>query len=177
MVHAVIYCMRGWIAFVAFIEFGNAAQCFIDEKQFLSGHIFIHDDNEPVTTILARTMGRYCLLNAVIMTHCALCIDHIPIIVLSILTLSLNILMYGSEAFYYYSAPVNFYICFPIAIALLTIICLLIAPVFLEPELRRQKQIVIDSDEEEEDEYEMYSKQKHLRTIPPSLPAKIKKNQ
>ncbi len=47
MVHTVIYCMRGWIAFVAFIEFGNAARCFIDEKKFLSANLFIHDDNEP----------------------------------------------------------------------------------------------------------------------------------
>ena len=40
MVHAVIYAMRGWIAFVAFIEFSNAIRCFIDEKQFLQGNLF-----------------------------------------------------------------------------------------------------------------------------------------
>lgn len=47
MVHTVIYCMRGWIAFVAFIEFGNAARCFIDDKKFLAGNLFVPDDNEP----------------------------------------------------------------------------------------------------------------------------------
>lgn len=52
MVHAVIYCMRGWIAFVAFIEFGNSVRCFIDDKRFLAGHLFIEDDNEPGKNIL-----------------------------------------------------------------------------------------------------------------------------
>ena len=110
------------------------------------------------------------------MTHCALCIDHIPIIVLSILTLSLNILMYGSETFYYYTSPVNFCTCFPIGIALLTIICLLIAPIFLEPESKRTPIVTDVDDEEEEEGYEMLAKQKHVHYIPP-LPAKVKKNQ
>lgn len=44
MVHAVIYCMRGWIAFVAFIEFSNAIRCFIDEEKFLQGNLFNAQD-------------------------------------------------------------------------------------------------------------------------------------
>lgn len=83
--------------------------------------------------------------------------------------------MYGAEAFYYYTAPVNFYICFPIVIALLTISCLLVAPIFLEPAVKRRTPVE-DSDDEEED-YEMLAKQRNITNIPPSLPAKIKKNQ
>lgn len=134
-----------------------------------------------MTSVLARTLGRYCLLNAVILTHCALCIDHFPIIVLSIMTLCLNMGLYGSEAGYYYTAHVNFTTIFPIAIALLTIICLMVAPIFLEPEEKR-KQIVTDLNDdedegEEEPSFELLMKQKHIRHIPDSLPAKIKKMQ
>lgn len=85
-------------------------------------------------------------------------------------------LLYGSEAFYYYTAPVNFYTCFPLGIALLTIVCLLIAPIFLQPAIKRQP-IVTDVDDDEEEDYELLAKQRHNLIIPPSLPAKIKKNQ
>jgi hypothetical protein len=70
-----------------------------------------------VTPTLARILGRYCLLNGVIMTHCAVCIHHVPMISLSICSLSLSIMLYGSEAFYYYTTPVNFYVLFPILIS------------------------------------------------------------
>lgn len=46
MVHAVIYCMRGWVAFVAFIELSNAIRCFIDEDNFLKSGLF--SNSEPV---------------------------------------------------------------------------------------------------------------------------------
>jgi len=70
-----------------------------------------------VTPTMARILGRYCLLNGVIMTHCAVFIHHIPIISLSICSLTLSIILYGSEAFYYYTTAVNFYIVFPILIS------------------------------------------------------------
>jgi len=46
-VHPVIYAMRGWIAFVAFIELSNAIRCFIDEKDFVQKNVFSSElDNE-----------------------------------------------------------------------------------------------------------------------------------
>jgi hypothetical protein len=44
MVHKVIYALRGWLAFVAFIEFSNSIRCFIDEKQFLQGNLFTSEE-------------------------------------------------------------------------------------------------------------------------------------
>lgn len=72
---------------------------------------------DAVTSITARIMGRYYLLNSLIMGHCAFAIHHIPIISLAVLSLTLSIFMHGSEAFYYYTAPVNFYVLFPILVS------------------------------------------------------------
>ncbi|CAG7723847.1 unnamed protein product [Allacma fusca] len=160
MVHPVIYALRGWIAFVAFIEFSNSIRCFIDAKQML---ITAQEIPEQIGPPLSRLMGRYCLLNAVVLAHCALCIEHIPIIVLTICSLSLTVLMYGSEAFYYYTASFSFYVVFPILISLFTIICLTIAPFFIEEEPRKKKRMT-DEDEDDEDDYEMSMiKQKTLQ--------------
>lgn len=62
-------------------------------------------------------MGKYYFLNFFVMTHCALYIHHFPIISLSICSLTLSIFLHGSEAFYYYTAPVNFYVLFPILVS------------------------------------------------------------
>jgi len=50
--------MRGWIAFVAFIELSNAIRCFIDEEKFLQGNVFNSGaDNEKGKAIINMKDG------------------------------------------------------------------------------------------------------------------------
>lgn len=44
MVHQVIYALRGWIAFVAFIDMGMAVQCFLDADSFLGSQLYTAGD-------------------------------------------------------------------------------------------------------------------------------------
>ncbi len=90
--------------------------------------------------------------------------------------------LYGAEAGYYYTAHVNFTTVFPILIALLTIVCLMVAPIFLEGGKERTNIVMDlndgeDEDQEEEPSFELLMKQKHIKHIPDILPAKIKKMQ
>lgn len=39
-----IYALRGWIAFVAFIDMGMAVQCFLDADSFLGSQLYTAGD-------------------------------------------------------------------------------------------------------------------------------------
>ncbi|KAK3861724.1 hypothetical protein Pcinc_032340 [Petrolisthes cinctipes] len=58
MVHQVIYALRGWIAFVAFIDLGTAIQCFLDADSFLGTQLYTDGDiAEHVNPAMSRLLG------------------------------------------------------------------------------------------------------------------------
>ncbi|XP_076067898.1 ergosterol biosynthetic protein 28 homolog isoform X2 [Oratosquilla oratoria] len=134
MVHKVIYGLRGWIAFVAFMDLGTAFQCFIDADSFLGSQLYTADGvAEHVNPAMARLLGTYRVLSALIMTHCALCIHHKPVISLAVCTCLLTVITNATETMWYQTAPLNFYTLFPVGTAVLTTFGLAVAPSYLKP--------------------------------------------
>ncbi|CAL4083480.1 unnamed protein product, partial [Meganyctiphanes norvegica] len=143
MLYQVIYGLRGWIAFVAFIDMGMAVQCFMDAEQFLGSHLYTENGVvEHVNPAMSRLLGTYRILSALIMTHCALCIHHKPVLSMALCSCVLTIITNASETLWYHSAPICFYTLFPMVIAGVTIIGLCIAPTYLKPpEVEHEEEI------------------------------------
>ncbi|XP_045127615.1 uncharacterized protein LOC123514078 [Portunus trituberculatus] len=142
MVHQVIYALRGWIAFVAFIDMGMAVQCFLDADSFLGSQLYTAGDiAEHVNPAMSRLLGSQRVLSALIMTHCALCIHHKPILSMAVCSCMLTIAANTTETLWYRTAPINFYTLFPVAIAAVTMVGLCVAPTFLKsPEIEAEEE-------------------------------------
>nr|XP_053645188.1 uncharacterized protein LOC128697486 [Cherax quadricarinatus] len=140
MVHQVIYALRGWIAFVAFIDLGMAVQCFLDADSFLGSQLYTAGDiAEHVNPAILPSGGSQDMMHS--SAHCALCIHHKPILSMAVCSCVLTIAANGTETLWYRTAPINFYTLFPVAIAAVTIVGLCIAPTFLKsPEVEAEEE-------------------------------------
>ncbi|XP_075228257.1 uncharacterized protein LOC142328421 isoform X2 [Lycorma delicatula] len=125
-----MYAFRGWIAFVAFMDLGVAVRSFIEKRCFLGEYSYTESDqliaqNDPT---LPRVLGMYSILKAIALIHCTVFIHYKPVISMGICSLLLTIIMYFTEALYYHSTTLNFYVIFPCVLNGLTLIGLLILP-------------------------------------------------
>ncbi|GAB6026095.1 hypothetical protein CHUAL_012298 [Chamberlinius hualienensis] len=125
-----IYGLRGWIAFVAFMELGTAMRCFVD-GDYLKLRVYINTHLNDYS-IMNRLLGLWSLLSATILMHCALCIHHFPIFLMTICSLVWSLIMYLIEAFIYETMCNHSYtVLIPVFIKGLTIILLSAAPPFI----------------------------------------------
>lgn len=124
-----LYAFRGWIAFVAFMDMGTAARCYIEKRSFLGEHSYkktIGLQYEDPT--LPRILGVYSILKAIALIHCTLYIHYKPVVSLGICSLVVTILMYCSEVLYFCSTTLSFYVIFPCVLNALTLIGLIVLP-------------------------------------------------
>ncbi|KAK6641351.1 hypothetical protein RUM44_013060 [Polyplax serrata] len=140
-----MYAFRGWIGFVAFMDIGTAIRCFNEKRSFFGAYSYSKAIDSNFNRIedptLPRILGYYCILKALSLCHCTLFIHYKPVVSLGICSLSLALIMYITEVFYYHSTTFNFYIVFPCVLNGLTLIGLLILPKQIwEP-------LVVDEDE------------------------------
>lgn len=126
----IMYAFRGWIAFVAFMDLGVAFRSFIEKKCIIGEYSFTKTDGliEQDDPTLPRVLGMYSVLKAVALIHCTVFIHYIPVISMGICSILLTVLMYLTEALYFQSATLNFYIVFPCVLNGLTMIGLFIVP-------------------------------------------------
>ncbi|KAJ8912425.1 hypothetical protein NQ315_006091 [Exocentrus adspersus] len=116
-----LYAIRGWIAFVAFMDLGTAIRSYIEKRSFLSKTICDIDNfiDEEYTT--SRVLGSYSILKAIILIHCALYIHYHPIISMGIWSLIITLGLYFTETVYFRAATFNFYVVFPFILNVLTL--------------------------------------------------------
>ncbi|XP_055852649.1 uncharacterized protein LOC129916623 isoform X2 [Episyrphus balteatus] len=114
----VLYAFRGWIAFVAFMDFGTAFRCYVEKRSFLSQNTEI--DNIEI--------GMYCILKAIALVHCTLFIHHKPIVMIGRCSIVLTMILYSTEALYYRSTTINFYVLFPFSLNFITLVGLFYIP-------------------------------------------------
>ncbi|KAF6205500.1 hypothetical protein GE061_019673 [Apolygus lucorum] len=126
----IMYAFRGWIALVAFMDMGVALRAFIEKKCIFGEYSFTQTGGliERDDPTLPRVLGMYSVLKAIALIHCTVFIHYIPIISMGICSLLLTVFMYLTEALYYKSATLNFYIVFPCIMNSLTMIGLFIVP-------------------------------------------------
>ncbi|KAH8295498.1 hypothetical protein KR018_012436 [Drosophila ironensis] len=106
-----LYAFRGWIAFVAFMDLGTAFRSYIERRSFLGDHSdtqFIEGDYT-----ISRIIGMYCLLKAIALVHCTLYIHYRPVVSMGGCSLALTMVFYATEALYFRSSTINFYVIFP----------------------------------------------------------------
>ncbi|KAH9635932.1 hypothetical protein HF086_002492 [Spodoptera exigua] len=125
----VLYAFRGWIAFVAFMDLGTTGRSYIERRSFLSNAGDEHLDGDFT---ISRMLGMYSLLKALALIHCTLYIHYRPVVSLGYWSLSLTIILYFSEAFYFHSTDLNFYVVFPCVLNIITLIGLIYLPTKLK---------------------------------------------
>ncbi|CAH4033307.1 uncharacterized protein LOC123714807 [Pieris brassicae] len=120
----VLYAFRGWIAFVAFMDLGTAGRSYIEKRSFLSHN----GENDPLDGTISRMLGMFSVLKALALIHCTLYIHYRPVVSMGYWSLVLNIVLYFSEAFYFHSTTLNFYVVFPCVLNILTLLGLIYLP-------------------------------------------------
>ncbi|XP_058454654.1 uncharacterized protein LOC131432419 [Malaya genurostris] len=126
MERKLLYAFRGWIAFVAFMDLGTAVRCYIERRSFLGDHSetqFIEGDYT-----ISRILGIYCILKAVALVHCTLYIHYKPVVSMGGCSLAITMMLYVTEALYFRSTTLNFYVIFPCILNSMTLVGLLYIP-------------------------------------------------
>ncbi|XP_019880905.1 uncharacterized protein LOC109608797 [Aethina tumida] len=124
-----MYAFRGWIAFVAFMDFGTAIRSYIEKRSFLSKTILEPSEyvDEEYTT--SRILGMYSILKSLALIHCTLFIHYKPIVSMGICSLVITIILYLSETLFFRSATLNFYVVFPCILNMVTLFGLVYLPI------------------------------------------------
>ncbi|KAH8417913.1 hypothetical protein KR222_008342, partial [Zaprionus bogoriensis] len=141
-----LYAFRGWIAFVAFMDLGTAFRSYIERRSFLGDHSdtqFIEgeqseqciSDQISLTYVsaagdytISRIIGMYCLLKAIALVHCTLYIHYRPVVSMGGCSLALTMVFYATEALYFRSSTLNFYVIFPCVLNTITLLGLIYIP-------------------------------------------------
>ncbi|KAG4078006.1 hypothetical protein HA402_002057 [Bradysia odoriphaga] len=121
-----LYAFRGWIAFVAFMDLGTAIRSYIEKRSFLGDHSdtqFIEGDYT-----ISRIIGMYCLLKCLALTHCTLYIHYKPVVSMGGCSLALTMVLYLTEALYFRSSTLTFYVIFPCVLNSITLVGLIYIP-------------------------------------------------
>lgn len=126
----VLYAFRGWIAFVAFMDLGTAGRSYIERRSFLNNS----GDSEQLDGdfTISRMLGMYSLLKALALIHCTLYIHYRPVVSMGYWSLTLTIILYFTEAFYFHSTDLNFYVVFPCVLNIITLLGLIYLPTKLK---------------------------------------------
>ncbi|XP_018578277.1 uncharacterized protein LOC108916493 [Anoplophora glabripennis] len=121
----ILYAIRGWIVFVAFMDFGTAVRSYIEKRSFLSKTIHNVDNfvDEEYTT--SRVLGMYSILKALVLVHCSLYIHYKPLLSMGIWSVVITLMLYFTETIYFRAASLNFYVVFPFILNVLTLGCLI----------------------------------------------------
>ncbi|XP_077302885.1 uncharacterized protein LOC143923202 isoform X2 [Arctopsyche grandis] len=124
-----LYAFRGWIAFVAFMDLGTAFRSYIERRSFFGHHLeneYLEDD-----FTVSRMLGMYSILKALALIHCTLYIHYRPVVSMGYWSLFLTIVLYCTEALYFHSTTLNFYVIFPCVLNALTLAGLIYLPGYI----------------------------------------------
>ncbi|XP_028034096.1 uncharacterized protein LOC114245957 [Bombyx mandarina] len=122
----VLYAFRGWIAFVAFMDLGTAGRSYIEGRSFLNNNGETEHLDGDFT--ISRILGMYSVLKALALIHCTLYIHYRPVVSMGYWSLILTIILYFTEAFYFRSTNLNFYVVFPCVLNIITLLGLVYLP-------------------------------------------------
>ncbi|CAO1418971.1 unnamed protein product [Diamesa hyperborea] len=138
----ILYAFRGWIGFVAFIDIGSAFRSYVEKRSFLSS-----DDTTDIKYIegdftVSRVLGIYCILKAFCLIQSTLYIHYKPVVNMGSCSLLITMVLYLSEALYFKSTTMNFYVIFPSVLNFLTLLGLYYIP----KRLRLYEPIICDDE-------------------------------
>ncbi|EFX79779.1 hypothetical protein DAPPUDRAFT_319223 [Daphnia pulex] len=143
MVDRGVYTLRGWLAFVSFLDFAQALRSWFDKDVFLGSYYKnfntstnITDlENLPLPSSSARLLIAYSIQNGSILLLSAFCIHHWSMAVMAMFSLLLKIVYLMLEALKFKSTPFNFHIIFPVIVDGITFIALTFSPKLLKKEV------------------------------------------
>ncbi|CAH2064572.1 unnamed protein product, partial [Iphiclides podalirius] len=108
------------------MDLGTAGRSYIERRSFLS-HNGDGDHLDGDFTI-SRLLGMYSVLKALALIHCTLYIHYKPVVSMGYWSLALTIILYFTEAFYFHSTNLNFYVVFPCILNIITLLGLIYLP-------------------------------------------------
>jgi len=130
-----MYVVRGFLVFVAFMEFVNALGSLLPSlfalphetgESFVQRKIFIQASlSEESALIVGQVFGFYSLLNSAILVHAALFSYLTPLLTLGLLSLICKVAFYLLQGLLYSTIPLSAFQV-PLLISLLSLLGLLI---------------------------------------------------
>ncbi|XP_057373430.1 uncharacterized protein LOC130694375 [Daphnia carinata] len=138
-----VYTLRGWLAFVAFLDFAQALRSWLDKDVFLGSYFsnqnssISNEDNQrlPVPSSTARLLIAYSIQNGTILLLSAFCIHHWSMAVMAMFSLLLKMIYLTLEALKFKSSAFNFHIIFPVVVDGITLVALAFSPRLLKKEM------------------------------------------
>lgn len=138
-----VYTLRGWLAFVAFLDFAQALRSWLDKDVFLGSYYsnqnssISNEDNQrlPVPSSTARLLIVYSVQNGSILLLSAFCIHHWSMAVMAMFSLLLKMTYLILEALKFKSSAFNFHIIFPVMVDGITLVALSFSPRLLKKEM------------------------------------------
>jgi len=144
MVDRGVYTLRGWLAFVAFLDFAQALRSYRDKDVFLGSYMCNRTDGAfncteatklPVPTTAARLLIFYSVQNVFVLLICAFCIHHWPMVLMTAVSVVLKIAYLVLESLKFKSSPFSFHIIYPVIVHGLTLIALSFSSKLLRKEI------------------------------------------
>ncbi|KAI9565503.1 hypothetical protein GHT06_009295 [Daphnia sinensis] len=138
-----VYTLRGWLAFVAFLDFAQALRSWLDKDVFLGSYYsnqnssISNEDNQrlPVPSSTARLLIVYSVQNGSILLLSAFCIHHWSMAVMAMFSLLLKMTYLILESLKFKSSAFNFHIIFPVVVDGITLVALSFSQKLLKKEL------------------------------------------
>jgi len=128
-----IFAIRGFLAFVAFMEFVNALRSLlpsvftVPEESFVRSKVFslvnLSDEAEP---LVAQLFGFYSLLNSIVLLHTSFFCQLGPIVSLGLVTTSAKFTFFILQGFHHKTIANNTHLQVPLFINSLCILSLLL---------------------------------------------------
>jgi len=125
MVDRNVYTLRGWLAFVAFLDFAQALRSWRDKDVFLGSYMCNRTNGafnctEDIRLLVPSTTSRllivYSVQNVSVLLLCAFCIHHWPMVLMTVLSIVYKIAYLVLESLKFKSTPFSFHVIFPIIV-------------------------------------------------------------
>ncbi|XP_019642724.1 PREDICTED: probable ergosterol biosynthetic protein 28 [Branchiostoma belcheri] len=123
--------LRGWLAVVAVMAFGNTLQCFRNHD-FLAERLYTGTP-ELVNGLQARLFGMWTLLAAVVRLYCALDITNKSLYYITMSSFVLALGHFLLETFVYQTAALDIGVITPIIVSGVSLVLMVVGLWYLEP--------------------------------------------
>ncbi|CAH1262526.1 C14orf1 [Branchiostoma lanceolatum] len=123
--------LRGWLAVVAVMAFGNTLQCFRNHG-FLAERLYTGTP-DLVNGLQARLFGMWTLLAAIVRLYCALDITNRPLYYVTMSSFVLALGHFLLETFVYQTAALDIGVITPIIVSGVSLVLMVVGLWYLDP--------------------------------------------
>lgn len=154
-----LFAIRGFLAFVAFMEFVNALRSLLPSlftlpqerltESFVHKKIFSQAElTQQTELIISQLFGFYSLLNATVVVHASLFCHYAPVLSLGLVSVACKTLFYMVQGFYHHTIPNTSGLQVPLFISFLSLVGLLLLATSSSHNLLADREVRGDENDE-----------------------------